>query len=90
MKMPVNRHYYSLVTENVAGRGEGVYVLVFFLGGVDHPPDQTGGKSASSSLGGIDAPGKNQGKQLSMCLYLLMQLHHISTSKCILHFLLEK
>jgi len=24
--------------------------------GVDHPPDQTGGKSASSSLGGIDAP----------------------------------
>ena len=33
MKMPVNRHYYSLVTENVAGRGEGVYVLVFFGGG---------------------------------------------------------
>jgi len=36
MKIPVNRHYYSLVTENVhymcqtktAGRGEGVYVLV--------------------------------------------------------------
>jgi len=36
MKLPVNRHYYSLVTENVdsmcqtkiAGRGEGVYVLV--------------------------------------------------------------
>jgi len=36
MKIPVNRHYYSLVTENVdymcqtktAERGEGVYVLV--------------------------------------------------------------
>jgi len=36
MKIPVNRHYYSLVTENVdsmcqtktTGRSEGVYVLV--------------------------------------------------------------
>jgi len=36
MKILVNRHYYSLVTENVdslcqtktAGRGEGVYILV--------------------------------------------------------------
>jgi len=61
MKIPVNRHYYSLATENVdsmcqsktAGRG----VLVTWGEGVDHPPDQTGGKSASSSLGGIDAPG---------------------------------
>jgi len=41
MKIPVNRHYYSLVTENVdsmcqtktAGRGEGVYVLVIYGGG---------------------------------------------------------
>ena len=56
MKIPENRHYYSLITENVdsmpkqnSGKGR-------FRGGVDHPPDQTGGKSASSSLGGIDAP----------------------------------
>jgi len=41
MKMPVNRHYYSLVTENVdsmcqtktVGWGGGVYVLVVLMGG---------------------------------------------------------
>jgi len=65
MKIPVNRHYYSLVTENVdsmcqtktVGRGEGVYVLVIYGGWTMHPPDETGGKSGSSSLGGIDASG---------------------------------
>ena len=41
MKIPVNRHYYSLVTENVdsmcqtktSERGGGVYVRVFLRGG---------------------------------------------------------
>jgi len=62
MKIPVNRHYYSLVTENVnsmcqnkaAGRGEGVYVLVIYGWGGGGPPSRPnrGRKSASSSLGG--------------------------------------
>jgi len=52
MKIPVNRYYYSLVTENVdsmrktktAGRGERGSLRPVDLGlGVDHPPDQTGG-----------------------------------------------
>ena len=50
MKIPVNMHYYSMVTENVdsmhqtktKGTGGGVYVLVVLRGG-DDPPDKTGG-----------------------------------------------
>ena len=57
MKIPVNRHYYSLVTFYC---GEGWRSLridgLKGGGGVDDPPDQTGGKSVSWSLGGIDAP----------------------------------
>ena len=57
-KIPVNRHYYSPVTENVdsmcqtktAGRGEGVYVLVIWGGG-GLPSRPNRGESASSSLG---------------------------------------
>jgi len=57
MQIPVNRHYYSLITENVdsmcqtktAGRGGGVYILVVLRREVDDPADQTGGKSASWS-----------------------------------------
>ena len=60
MKIPVNRHYYSLVTENVdsmcqtktAGRGGGVYVLAVLRGGVDDPPDQTGGSLRPGLWGG--------------------------------------
>jgi len=63
MKIPVNRHYYSLVTENVdsicqtktEGRGGGVYVLVVLRGEVDDPPDQTGGVCVLV-FGVIDAP----------------------------------
>ena len=61
-----SKHYYSLVTENVdslcqtktAGRGEGVYVLVIFFlgGGVDHSPDQTGGKVCVLVFGGDRRP----------------------------------
>jgi len=59
MKIPVNRHYYSLVTENVDSMcqtkqqgGARESIRSGDLGGGDHPPDRTGGKSASSSLGG--------------------------------------
>ena len=48
MKIPLNRHYYNLVTQNIdsmcqtktAGRGEGVYVLVIFIFGGGGPPSR--------------------------------------------------
>ena len=43
------------------GEGRGCLRPGDLRGGMDHPPDQTGGKSASSSLGGIDAPGAGRG-----------------------------
>jgi len=61
MKIPVNRYYYSLVTENVdsmrqtktAGRGErGSLRPVDLGGGWTTLQTKRGGKSASSSLGG--------------------------------------
>ena len=66
MKILLNRHHYSLYSNRKCrfyvsnkkqrGRGWGVYVLVVLKGGGVDDPGQTGGKSASSSLGGIDAP----------------------------------
>jgi len=61
MKIPVNRHYYSLVTENVdsmcptktAGRGGGVYVLVV-LGGTTLQNKQ--GESLHPGLSGDRRP----------------------------------
>jgi len=62
MKIPVNMHYYSLVTENVdsmcqtktAGRGEAARESIRpgDLGGGGPPSRPNRGKSASSSLGG--------------------------------------
>jgi len=60
MKIPVNRHYNSQVTENVdsmcqtktAERGGGVYVLAVLRGGGGRPSRPNRGKSASWSLGG--------------------------------------
>ena len=64
MKIPVNRHYCTLVTENVgldatcqiktAGRGEGVYVLVIGVGG-RWTTLQTKQGEVCVVFGGIDA-----------------------------------
>jgi len=64
MKIPVIRHYYSLVTEKVdsmcqaktAGRDGGVYVLVI-LGGWTTLQTKQGGSLRPGPWGGIDAPG---------------------------------
>ena len=69
MNIPVNRHYHSLVTENVdsmcqtktAGMGEGVYVLVVLReggeGGGGRPSRPNRGEVCVLVLGGgIDAP----------------------------------
>ena len=60
MKIPVNRHHREpgnrkfkfYVPNQNSGEGRGSLRPGDLGGGVDHPPDQTGGKSASSSLGG--------------------------------------
>jgi len=65
MKIPVNRHYYSLVTENVdyvcqtktAGRGGGVYVLLVLRGaGGGRPSRPNRGGVCILVFGGIDTP----------------------------------
>ena len=65
MKIPVNRHYYSLVTETIdsmcqtktAGSGDGVYVLVlFFLGGGWTTLQTKQGEVCVLVFGGIYAP----------------------------------
>jgi len=65
MKIPVNRHYYSLVTENVdsmcqtktAGRGGGVYVLVVLREGRGWTTLQTKqGEICVLVFGWVEAP----------------------------------
>jgi len=74
IKILVNRHYYSLVTENVdsmcqtktAGRGGGVYVLVVLRGeGVDDPGQTKQGEVCVMVFGGIEDPAHHTRTQYS-------------------------